>query len=47
MYEAGNGRETGSPSEPIICSLKGTVNEGFTVHKIIFVKIWVRSSDLS
>ena len=41
-----------SQSEPIICVLIGTVNEGFTVPetvftKTIFVKICVWSSDSS
>ena len=27
-----------SPSEPIICALKGTVTEGFNVPKTMFTK---------
>ena len=39
MYEAGNGREIrGSQSEPIVCALKGTVTEGFTVPETVFTK---------
>ena len=42
----------GSQSEPMICDFPGIVTEGFTilknsVHKIIFVKICVWSSDSS
>ena len=31
-------RNTGSPSEPIICALKGIVIEGFKVPETVFTK---------
>ena len=31
-------RNTGSPSEPIICDLKETVTEGFTVPETVITK---------
>ena len=34
----GSLRNTGSPSEPIICVFIGTVTEGFTVPKIVITK---------
>ena len=39
LYEAGKWpRNLGSPSEPIICALKGTVPEGFTVPETVITK---------
>ena len=35
---AGSAENTGSPSEPIICALKGTVIEGFTVSETVITK---------